>query len=169
MYTASCLCGSVHLTVNSIIGLGICHCLTCRKMTSSAFSINAAIRATDVILERGAPKSVSLTADCGTKSVLKICPDCGSPLWTEWSGMPELRILKAGILDNVDGENVLEREELRPKVEQFTTRRPDWLCAVEGSLQCEGQQGARQTEDMMGDIEHGKAKKSPYELLKRKL
>ena len=52
--------------------------------------------------------------------------------------MPELKIIKSGVLD---GEEVMEREGVKPGVEQNTRRRPGWLCAVEGALQFEAQQG----------------------------
>ena len=57
--------------------------------------------------------------------------------------MPELKIIKSGVLD---GEGVMEREGVKPGVEQNTRRRPGWLCAVEGAVQFEGQQGTGKEE-----------------------
>ena len=150
MPTATCLCGKCHVTVSKIIGAGICHCLTCRKMSSSLFSINAAIPASDFQLDSGTTKTCPITGDSGRKSAIHFCSDCGSALWTEWSERPDLKILKAGILD---GEGVLETDDLTPKVEQFTSRRPRWLCAVDGAVQIEGQQELKRAEAMMDEIE----------------
>jgi hypothetical protein len=50
--------------------------------------------------------------------------------------MPDLKILKSGVLD---GDAAMELEGILPKAEQFTVRRPRWLCAVEGASQSDEQ------------------------------
>ena len=67
--------------------------------------------------------------------------------------MPDLRILKAGVLD---GDDAMELEDVVPKAEQFTARRPAWLCAVAGAAQVEYQSSTKEAEDMMGDVEAAK-------------
>ena len=99
------------------------------------------------------PQSCTLTGDSGIESTLKFCGDCGSALWTEWPGRPDLRILKAGVLDD---DGVFESESMKPKVEQFTTRRPTWLCRVDGALQIDGQQSIKSAESMMNESETAK-------------
>lgn len=155
MYTASCLCGACKIEISSIIGTGFCHCITCRKMTSSLFSMNASVPASAFQLKSGKPKTSKLIGDSGTESTMNFCGDCGSPLWMDYGPRPDLKILKAGILD---GNEVMETEGLRPQVEQFTSRRPSWMCPVAGGEQESGQQGFKKEEDMTEETKSGKPK-----------
>ena len=122
-------------------------------MTSSNFSINAVVPLAAFQLQSGTPKKCTLIGDSGTKSRLKFCGDCGGALWTEWPGWSDIRILKAGILD---GAHVMETDEMRPKAEQFTARRPDWLCPIEGADQFEGQQDLKVAKDKINEMEGAK-------------
>ncbi|KAK5138437.1 hypothetical protein LTR08_000023 [Meristemomyces frigidus] len=149
MPTATCLCGACHIKIDTIIATGIWHCTTCRKMTSAPYSINAISPTSAFHLVSGSPKSRKLTADTGVVSTLTFCGDCSSALWVEYSPMPEIRILKAGVLD---GDDALELQALKPLVEQFTKRRAPWLCAVEGAQQFAGQQGATEATEMLAEI-----------------
>ena len=112
-------------------------------MTSSLFSFNAIVSAENFTLESGSPKTSTVTGESGTVSSFKFCDGCGSVLWTEWPEKPELRIVKAGLLD---GDDVLDGEHMKPRVEQFTARRPGWLCAVNGVAQFEGQQPMKEAD-----------------------
>ena len=84
--------------------------------------MSAAIGASALHLEHGTPKSCVITADSGTKSTFYFCGDCGSTPWVEWPGRPALKILEAGLLD---GEDVMETEEVKPNAEQYVVRRPN--------------------------------------------
>ena len=140
MPTASCLCGSCEITISKILSTGICHCATCRKMTSSPISLNAVIPSDSLVLQSGSPKECRLPSETGADSKFYFCSDCGSALWTESSEMPGLRVLKAGVLDGMEA-----LEDVKPKAEQFVTRRPSWLSPISGASQCEGmQKGVRE-------------------------
>lgn len=65
-----------------------------------------------------------------------------------------MRFLKSGVLD---GDDIFEGDDIRPKAEQFTARRPSWLCAIAGIPQSEGQQSAKQSKDMISELEAKKA------------
>lgn len=140
MPTASCLCGSCKISISKIISTGICHCTTCRKMTSSPISLNAVIPADALVLESGSPKECPLPSETGAESKFYFCPDCGSALWTESSEMPGLKVLKGGVLHGVEA-----LEDVKPKAEQFTARRPAWLSPISGAVQHDGmQEGVRE-------------------------
>jgi hypothetical protein len=152
MPTATCYCGACHINIDSIVGTALCHCMVCRKQSASAFSINAAIPATGFHLERGTPKERPLThlqeKFQGKPESMPhswFCVDCGCSLWVDWPLRPELKILKAGILDEVED---LEALKLKLVAEQFTARRPAWLCPIEGAVQIEGQQGEEESHEM---------------------
>jgi hypothetical protein len=130
MPTATCLCGECHLEIDTIIGTTLCHCTTCRKMSSSSFTINTAIPAAALRVVRGEPKIYTLT---------------GASLFLPYGPNPELRILKAGVLD---GDDALEADAIKLKAEQHTRRRCGWLQPAEGIRQIEGQMQPKQAKEM---------------------
>lgn len=149
MPTATCLCDACHIVIGSILGTGVCHCLTCRKTTGSTFSLNAVTNEDALHLISGTPKSHRIVGDNGIPSTLFFCGDCSSALWTEYSPKPELRIVKAGTLD---GDTALEQEQLQPIVEQYTRRRVPWLCGAKGAKQFEGQQDASDVDSKLAEV-----------------
>lgn len=52
-------------------------------------------------------------------------------MWTQSELRPDIVVVKVGCLD---GDAM---EKLAPKMEVFTARRPQWVCAVEGAVQME--------------------------------
>ncbi|KAK5742346.1 hypothetical protein LTR17_003358 [Elasticomyces elasticus] len=149
MPTATCLCGACHVVLDSILGTGICHCMTCRKSTSSTFSLNAVTTKDAFHLISGSPKSYGIVGDNGIPSKIFFCGDCSSLMWTEYSPRPDLRIVKAG---TIDGDDALADERLQPLVEQYTKRRAPWLCGAVNAKQYEGQQDASSEDDKMADV-----------------
>jgi hypothetical protein len=54
--------------------------------------------------------------------------------------MPGLKVLKGGVLHGVEA-----LEDVKPKAEQFTARRPAWLSPISGAVQHDGmQEGVRE-------------------------
>ncbi|KAK5692036.1 hypothetical protein LTR97_011209 [Elasticomyces elasticus] len=149
MPTATCLCGACHIVIDSILGTGICHCMTCRKSTSSTFSLNAVTTKDAFHLISGSPKSYGIIGDNGIPSKIFFCGECSSLMWTEYSPRPDLRIVKAG---TIDGDDALADEKLQPLVEQYTKRRAPWLCEAVNAKQYEGQQDASSEDDKMADV-----------------
>ena len=98
--------------------------------------MNTAVPASAFHLQSGRPKSYTIIAPSKTKYFLHFCGDCGSALWIEGPTLPDLKILKTGVLD---GDDAMDLEGVRPKAEQYTLRRPKWLCAVDGASQTEEQ------------------------------
>lgn len=86
---------------------------------------------------------------------MNFCGDCGSVLWMDWPPMPDMKVLKTGVLD---GEKVLEAEPVVPKGEQFVERRPAWLCPVADAVQTEGQSGRKEAEVIYEKVDSEKAK-----------
>jgi len=130
MPTATCACGACHIVLDKFLGTAMCHCLTCRKYTSANYSLSAVTTADAFHLVKGSPKPHKQFGDTGVPSTRYFCGECGSTLWIEHSPKPELRIIKAGV---VDGDGALD--DLKPLFEQYVKRRPQWLPAVEGAAQ----------------------------------
>lgn len=107
----------------------LCHCGHCQKASGSVFSTNIIVDAARFRV-MGTPKSYSTTADSGYAVTFWFCPDCGSPLWRDGEMVPDVRIIRAGTL-----ENRRKRDDAKPAEELYTATRVDWLCAVPGVTQ----------------------------------
>lgn len=83
---------------------------------------------------------------------MNFCGDCGSLLWMDYSPRPDFKVLKSGI---IDGEDSMNLDALRPKVEQFTVRRPSWLCPIADAVQEPGQQAIKKADAMIEEIRAG--------------
>lgn len=79
----------------------------------------------------GTPKEISKTADSGKSITNAFCTDCGSTLFRfgdSFGGRDGMRIIKAGVLDDV---NVIN--SIKPGSELFAPERIEWVSKVEGS------------------------------------
>lgn len=108
-----CACGQLRFrTRGEPVRVGICHCMTCRKRSGSAFNLFAIFPAGSWTVE-GEARSPSATGhgDC-------FCPVCGSQVFGREAGDPEIEI-KVGAFD--------EPNQFAPTYEAFAPRRETWL------------------------------------------
>lgn len=83
---ASCRCGQ--LTASAIgepVRVSVCHCLSCKKRSGSAFAVQARWPAEQVRFD-GSSKSWSQLGDSGNRITFHFCPDCGSDVHYEIEG-----------------------------------------------------------------------------------
>jgi hypothetical protein len=93
--------------------VGLCHCLTCRKTSGSAFNAFA-VFPTDQVTITG--ESRGWEASPGVAD--RFCPRCGSQVFYA-DGSDEIEI-KLGAFDRTD--------LFTPTYETWTKRRESWLC-----------------------------------------
>lgn len=111
--TGRCMCGTVQLTATGAPKrVGICHCVTCRRNTGSAFGLFAIYDEAQVAItgETGSYRS----SEEGRRH---FCRECGSPLFSRWAD-GDLDVY-VGALDKAD--------DLIPGYELWTARKLDWL------------------------------------------
>ncbi|KAI5887000.1 uncharacterized protein SCHCODRAFT_02640472 [Schizophyllum commune H4-8] len=134
--TGSCLCGAVRFTFfGKPTATCLCHCLDCRKISGSTYSTNAMFPIDAVTLTSGTPKSYTTHGVSGKPITNFFCGDCGSTLWRESVVFAGLRIVKAGVLDDVRAlENVAA-----PATELFVENRVGWVGEIPEAVQKEGQ------------------------------
>jgi hypothetical protein len=95
-----CQCGDVRYELRGApVGLWICHCLECRKQSSSAFGISVDVRSEDLVLLSGAPKVWTRAATVQGSLDCAFCPRCGSRLWHGSPGDKTVVSVKGGSLD----------------------------------------------------------------------
>ncbi|RAW06488.1 GFA family protein [Halomonas elongata] len=95
----SCLCGGIQYEVMGPLGQAMyCHCQKCRKSNGTAFALNAAIQASDFTLKAG---SELLKSHASSEDARRhFCSNCGSPIYSQRSSMPDVLRLRVGTLDD---------------------------------------------------------------------
>jgi len=113
--TGGCACGQLTFqTRGEPKRVGLCHCMTCRKISGSAFNAFAVFPA-DKVTVTG--ESRSWEAAPGGES--HFCPRCGSQVFYS-DGGDEIEIM----LGAFDEPNLF-----RPTYETWTIRREEWLAS----------------------------------------
>lgn len=113
--TGGCACGQLTFKVRGRPKrVGLCHCLTCRKISGSAFNAFAVFPADQVTVSG---ESHGWEASPGSPRD-RFCPRCGSQVF-QWDGGDEIE-LKLGAFDRTD--------LFTPTYETWTKRRESWLC-----------------------------------------
>ena len=95
-----CQCGEVRYELAAAPReVYVCHCLECRRQSSSAFGISAIARKSAFRVSRGVAKKWSRPTDSGGALDCYFCPNCGSRLWHEDEHGGDLVSIKGGSLD----------------------------------------------------------------------
>jgi hypothetical protein len=112
-FSGSCACGQLTFQARGEPRrVGLCHCMTCRKISGSAFNAFVIFSADQVTID-GATASWSATGE----SQRCFCPRCGSQVFDRDDG-DEIEV-KLGAFD--------EPNLFRPTYEAWRKRRESWL------------------------------------------
>ncbi|KAI9773867.1 MAG: hypothetical protein M1840_006093 [Geoglossum simile] len=112
----------------------LCHCLGCRKMTSSAFSTNVVVPAGNYQIKTGTPKEYTFNRGCEIHTI-SFCPDCGTTVSKTVDGLEKFKgllIVEAGTLNDGEGFG-----SLKVDMELYTTQRAAWVSEIAGANQVE--------------------------------
>ncbi len=124
MHKGSCLCGSIHYTVEGELSdFGYCHCQSCRKASGSAYGANAGTRRDQLSLDDPDGNLREFESSPGKKRAF--CGNCGAPLYAYLDASPELMRIRLGSLDTPLFKTA--------KAHTFVSDKADWH-AIEGSL-----------------------------------
>ncbi|KAK5196137.1 hypothetical protein LTR47_010408 [Exophiala xenobiotica] len=167
MLTGSCLCGDITYTFSGEpIAKALCHCLTCRKFTSSAYATcflvpdpdaqnspaETSARKTGFTLQSktNTPlRQTSTVHETGMGITFFGCAKCPSTLYKKApDGFPGVLVVFAGCLDGSgegegEGEGELSSakggaEELGdPEAELWVKYRLPWVKELKGAKQCQ--------------------------------
>ena len=114
--TGGCLCGAVRyeLSAPALFG-GFCHCVDCRK-TSSSHSASMAVPEA-ALKVTGETRGYSSLGDSGNQVTRVFCPTCGAGIYSK-GARPGVVMLKAGTLD--------DPENFKPMATVYASRAPSW-------------------------------------------
>lgn len=97
MPVATCQCGQLkaHCKGNAA-RISMCHCLACQRRTGAPFSANSRF-AREAVRTEGESNSWAREADTGNSVTQHFCPSCGTTVWWELSGFPDVIAVANGL------------------------------------------------------------------------
>lgn len=117
--TGQCLCGAVSFTLASEpLATRVCWCRDCQHLAANG-TVNAVVH-TAALEVTGTLANFVKTADSGNQITRQFCPRCGTHLFAMSSARPELRVVRAGNLENPSS--------IQPGMNIWTTSAPTWAC-----------------------------------------
>jgi len=129
--SGGCACGAVrYRLLGEPLELHVCHCTDCQRVTGSAFVMSMVTRRDTVELTQGAPTVCDFETPEGIHRREQRCAECGSRLWSEPNGLPELLTLRPGTLD--------DHGWLRPIAHIWTRSAQPWVEIPPDVLRYEG-------------------------------
>ncbi|WP_309227488.1 GFA family protein [Zooshikella harenae] len=127
----SCQCGNVTYQLLEPPSVVIaCHCRECQKLSTSAFSITAVVKA-DSVSFQGEMKQWERLADSGNKNYAKFCPNCGNRMYHFDPDKPDVIKLKPCTLNDT--------RIINPTVHVWVKEKQAWYQIPEGVKQFETQ------------------------------
>lgn len=114
----SCQCGNIQYELlEPPLLIAACHCKECQKLSTSAFSITAVVKADSVIFS-GEMKSWSRVAESGNVNEARFCPTCGNRIYHFNPNEPDKLKLKPSNLDDTSF--------IHPGVHVWVSEKQDW-------------------------------------------
>lgn len=99
-FEGGCRCGAVRYTCSAEpMFTAHCHCRDCQYASGGPYSTVVGVAATALEM-RGDMSSYTVDAESGNQVTRSFCPVCGSPILSELSANPAMKVLKAGTLDD---------------------------------------------------------------------
>ena len=93
---AACSCGQLHLTVEGEpVRVAMCHCLECQRRTGAVISNQARFNRAQITFS-GKATEWARTAESGNVLRYSFCPVCGSTVYWENTGFPDLVAIAIG-------------------------------------------------------------------------
>ncbi|KAG4254700.1 hypothetical protein BFJ72_g15138 [Fusarium proliferatum] len=131
--TGGCHCGAIRYSADVETGTkAICHCGSCQKRTTSAFSSNMIIPRTALKVTKGETRTYPHLGDSGKLYHHHFCGNCGTEVFGMPEAAPEIVSIKAGSLDP-------EYRNIGPmEAEVYVVNRTNYVKEFEGLTQYDG-------------------------------
>jgi hypothetical protein len=117
---AACSCGQLRVrAVGDPRIVSSCHCLACQRRTGALFGATAFFPRGQIAATEGAYKTWRRQGDSGAWLTFHFCPTCGSTVFWESEGLPDVVTIAVGAF--------ADPAFPRPARSVWTTNRHDWL------------------------------------------
>lgn len=131
-----CLCGTIRYEAQPDVSSAYyCHCRDCQIGSGSAFHVAVLVPQSSFRVLTGKTATYAKTADSGNNIERVFCPNCGTPLWWNGDGFPDVVVLALSSLDNP--------EAITPNRELWTDSSVSWCRIREGIEKFRGRPEAR--------------------------
>lgn len=115
----SCQCGGVTFELLAAPQKVVaCHCRECQKLSTSAFSITAVVKASDLRI-KGELKEWSRIAESGNTNAAAFCPVCGNRIYHYDPAQPDTLKFKPSSLSDT--------RMVKPTVHVWVKEKQDWF------------------------------------------
>lgn len=127
-----CGCGALRYRLDEDpLELHVCHCTDCQTVCGSAFVMSMAVHVRSLELLRGEPAERPFRTPGGVLRCDHRCTECGVRLWSVIQGLPDVRMLRPGTLDDTSW--------LDPIAHIWTSSAQPWVQIPDGVLRYEQQ------------------------------
>ena len=122
--TAACSCGSLTAQCEGEpVRISMCHCEACQRRTGSAFGVQARFPREHVTIAGKASRFARI-AESGNTITYGFCPACGSTLFWEGTGFPDLIAVAVG--------NFADPDFPSPRISVYEGKRHPWAMEPAG-------------------------------------
>lgn len=98
--TGRCFCGAVRFqSDHRPLAVRVCWCRDCQYLSAGNASVNAVFKVERISIH-GETGEYLGQADSGNTMRRRFCRECGTPLFSQSSGRPQLLVVRAGALDD---------------------------------------------------------------------
>jgi hypothetical protein len=116
---ATCSCGQLRVEADGDpVRISMCHCLACQRRTGSVFGAQARFPRDRVRIEGQHTDYVRLS-DEGDERIFHFCPECGSTVFYELAGLPDVVAIPLGAF--------ADPAFPQPRVSVHESRRHPWV------------------------------------------
>jgi hypothetical protein len=99
---ATCSCGQLRITAaGEPVRISMCHCLECQRRTGAVISNQARFRREEITVT-GKATEWTRTAESGNVLTYSFCPVCGSTVYWENIGFPDMIAVAIGTFADPD-------------------------------------------------------------------
>jgi hypothetical protein len=124
---ASCCCGQLSVTCEGEpVRISMCHCLECQRRTGSVFGTQARFPREQITDIRGRATQYARPADSGNSVTFSFCPVCGTTVYWELGGAPDVLAVAVGAFADPGFP--------APRHSVYEGKRHAWAMAAEGLL-----------------------------------
>lgn len=118
-FTGGCACGAVRYECTAEpLGSINCHCRDCQRASGTAYASILRMPAASFRVIKGESKFYTTKGDSGGTVSRGFCAECGSPLFSRLSAIPDIIGARAGSLDDPSWH--------RPTMDIFTKSAQPW-------------------------------------------
>ena len=101
--TAACHCGALKVRLAGDPALvSSCHCQACQRRTGALFGSTSFFRKNQLVAIEGEHRTWARSADSGNVLTFHFCPACGSNVYWESAGAPDMLSVAVGCFADPD-------------------------------------------------------------------